>query len=134
MLEQLTEDDTDIILLHIGTNNTPSDAEGIDQWLDSLDDWENTNHPVVALVATIVPKRDVAANAVVDAFNADLRQIVAARPGDLVFLVEQNEAVTVDDISDEPIGLHPNSDGYEKMSAAWYEGLLASNALQTCNE
>jgi lysophospholipase L1-like esterase len=132
--EQLAEDPVDVILLHIGTNNTPSDAAGIDEWLDGLDTWEAANYPVQVFIATIVPKRDPALNAVVDQFNADLRTRIAARAGDMVQLVEQNLAVSVNEISDEPIGIHPNIDGYELMANAWYEALIGSAALRQCDQ
>jgi len=132
LVEQLTEDPVDIILLHIGTNNTPDNAAGIDVWLDELDSWEAANQPVMALIATIVPKRDAAKNAQVDLFNADLRQRIQARSNDKVVLVDQNAAISVDDISDEPIGLHPNITGYQKMADAWFDGLINSAALTKC--
>ena len=133
LVAQLTEDPVDIILLHIGTNNTPANAAGIDDWLDALDAWEASNNPVMALVATIVPKRDEAKNAQVDLFNADLRQRIQARSSDKVFLVEQNTAVSIADISDEQIGLHPNAGGYQKMANAWFDALVATNALSKCD-
>ncbi len=131
--EQLAEDNVDIILLHIGTNNTPADAAGIDQWLDALDVWEATNNPVIALVATIVPERDATRNAQTDVFNNDLRQRIAARTNDRVVLVEQNLALTLDDISTEAIGVHPNIGGYEKMANVWFDALIDSGALKKCD-
>ena len=133
LVAQLTEDAVDVILLHIGTNNTPDNAAGIDVWLDELDTWESSNSPVTALVATIVPKRDNAKNAQVDIFNADLRQRIQARTNDKVFLVEQNTALTIADISSEPIGLHPNAAGYEKMANTWFDGLINSGVLSKCD-
>jgi len=133
LTEQLTEDAVDIILLHIGTNNTPSNAAGIDVWLDELDSWEAVNNPVIAMVATIVPKRDETKNAQVNLFNADLRQRIQARTNDKVFLVDQNAAVSVADISSESIGLHPNAGGYQKMADTWFDGLINSGALSKCN-
>ena len=132
LVEQLTEDQVDVILLHIGTNNTPANAAGIDTWLDELDTWEASNNPVIALVATIVPKRDQAQNDQVDLFNADLRQRIQARTNDSVFLIEQNTAVTVADISSEPIGIHPSAAGYQKMANAWFDGLTANPVLNKC--
>ncbi len=132
LVELLTEDPVDIILLHIGTNNTPADAAGIDLWLDQLDVWEATNQPVIALVATIVPKRDVVKNDQVNLFNADLRQRIQARTADRVFLVEQNLAVSVYDISSEQIGLHPSAGGYQKMADTWFDALIDSGALTKC--
>jgi len=132
--EVLAEGGTDIILLHIGTNNTPQDAAAIDQLLINLDTWEAANHPVLALVATITPKRDATKNAEVAIFNQDLRTRIAARSNDRVLLVEQNTALSLDDISDEPIGLHPNAAGYQKMANAWFDVLTDSEsyALYDC--
>ena len=134
LLEVLGEGSADIILLHIGTNNTPQNAAAIDALLIKLDTWEAENHPVLVLVATITPKRDAAKNAEVDAFNQDLRARIAARVNDQVLLVEQNRALGLDDISDEPIGLHPNAGGYQKMADAWFDVLTDSEsaALNKC--
>ena len=134
LLEVLGDDSADIILLHIGTNNTPQDAAAIDTLLVTLDTWEAENHPVLVLVATITPKRDVAKNAEVDVFNQDLRLRVAARTNDKLLLVEQNLALNLDDISDEPIGLHPNAAGYQKMANTWFDALTNADviALERC--
>lgn len=135
LLEVLADDDTDIILLHIGTNNTPQNAAAIDALLVKLDTWEAENHPVLALVATITPKRDAASNAEVDIFNQDLRSRIAARVDDNVILVEQNMALSLDDISTESIGLHPNAGGYQKMANVWFDALTDSEsaALENCS-
>lgn len=135
LLEVLADNDTDIILLHIGTNNTPQNAAAIDEILVKLDTWEAENHPVLALVATITPKRDVAKNAEVDIFNQDLRSRVAARVNDNVILVEQNTALDLTDISSESIGLHPNAGGYQKMANVWFDVLTdpESAALENCS-
>ncbi len=134
MINILDEDDVDVVLLHIGTNSTPTEADGIDRILDLIDDWEEAHHPIVVLVATLVPKRDATRNAVVDTFNDDVRLRVSQREDDLVFLVEQNLAVDVADISDEPIGLHPSAVGYEKMADAWERALIDRQILQQCPE
>jgi len=65
-------------------------------------------------------------------FNADLRQRIQARTNDKVFLVDQNAAVSVADISSESIGLHPNAGGYQKMADTWFDGLVNSGALNKC--
>jgi len=134
LLEVLGDDSADIILLHIGTNNTPQNAAAIDSLLITLDTWEAENHPVLALVATITPKRDVARNAEVDEFNQDLRSRIAARVNDRVLLVEQNTGFSLTDISDEQIGIHPNAGGYQKMADVWFDALTnaESDALAKC--
>ncbi len=130
LLEQLAEDKVDIILLHIGTNNTPADAAGIEVWLDTLDAWESENFPVLAMVASIVPKRNSVNNAQVVLFNQDLRARIAARTNDNVILVEQNLSVSVDDISLEDAGLHPTAAGYQKMADTWFDALTVAAAAQ----
>ncbi len=132
LLDLLNEADTDVILLHIGTNNTPTTADGIIRILDLIDTWEQTNHPIVVLLATIVPKRDPALNAVVDLFNVSMRAQLAQRVGDDVFLVDQNSVVSVDDISTEQIGLHPSAAGYEKMAQTWEEALFDHDLVRVC--
>jgi len=134
LLEVLGDDSADIILLHIGTNNTPQNAAAIDSLLITLDTWEAENHPVLALVATITPKRDAAGNTAVDVFNQDLRSRIAARVNDKLLLVEQNAALGLGDISDEQIGIHPNADGYRKMADVWFDALTEpeSAALSKC--
>jgi len=134
VLEVLAEQPSDAILLHIGTNETPADAQGIDAILDSIDSWEQANHPITVFVATLVPKRDPALQVAVDAFNADLRVRVAARSDDDVVLVEQANAITIDNIDPDDIGVHPNAVGYELMADTWFNAMNTSGLFPECAE
>lgn len=129
----LAENATDVFLIHIGTNNTPDNALELMALLDDIDVWEAQNHPVTVMLATIVPARNQADNALIELYNTDMRARVQARTDDRLVLVEQNLALTVDDISLEDLGKHPNAAGYQKMADAWYASLTGSSVLQNCN-
>ncbi len=131
---QLDEDPVDVILLHIGTNNTPTTAEAITSWLDTLAVWENNNNAVTAMVASIVPKRDADQNAIVEQFNTDLKKRIEQRENDRVVWVDQNAALDIQDISLEPIGIHPSAAGYEKMADQWRLALINEKLLQRCDQ
>ncbi len=129
----LTDAASDVVLLHIGTNQTPADASGIEAILDTLDAWESTNFPVTALVATIIIKRDPGLQQQVDAFNADLRTRIQARSmTDRVVLVEQASAVTLADIDPTDVGVHPTAPGYLAMADIWFDAMRATELFPDC--
>lgn len=128
----LDEGPSDVLLLHIGTNKTPATANGLMQVLDTIDAWAVNNFPVHVLVATLIPKRDPELQLVVDAFNADLRNRLAARSQRHVVLVEQALALSNADLSSEAVGVHPNPGGYAKMANVWYEALESAGLIQDC--
>ncbi|MBX2836990.1 MAG: hypothetical protein KTR35_09055 [Gammaproteobacteria bacterium] len=130
--EVLLENPPDVLLIHIGTNNTPTTADELMLLLDDIDVWEQQHHPVTVHLATIVPTRNASENLIVEQYNEDIRTRVQNRVGDRLVLVEQNLAVSPDDISDEPIGKHPTAAGYEKMATAWYESMLAYDTVARC--
>jgi len=129
----LTEQLSDVLLLHIGTNQTPATAAGVEVILDEVDEWESTNHPVTVFVATLIPKRDPTQQQQVNSFNADLRARIAARQlVDDVILVEQADAVTVADIDPADVGVHPTAPGYLRMADTWFEAMRASSLFLDC--
>lgn len=133
--ELLDEAPSDVILLHIGTNATPTTADGILEILDEIDRWSSTNFPVQVLVSSIVPERDSARQLDADAFNNDLRRLIALRSQSTVTLVENALALSVEDISLEDAGVHPSPTGYQRMADTWFEVLsekiLASECTNT---
>ena len=130
-----TEQPSDVALLHIGTNQTPATAEGIEALLDEVDIWESANHPVTVFVATIIPKRDPTLQQQVNAFNEDLRVRMAARQlVDDVVLVEQADAVTVADIDPTDVGVHPTAPGYLRMADTWFEAMRATSLFPDCEQ
>ena len=129
----LSEQDPDVVLLHIGTNQTPATAAGIETLLDNVDAWEAANHPVTVFVATLIPKRDPTLQMQVEAFNADLRNLIAARQlVDDVILVEQADAVTVADIDPTDVGVHPTAPAYLRMADTWFEAMMATDLFPHC--
>lgn len=129
----LSENSPDVILLHIGTNQTPSNAEGIDQIMDQIESWASTNSNLVAIISTLVPKRDTAAQQIVEAFNQDLKTRVEQRLSGNVFLLDMAAVMNESDISEEPIGIHPNNAGYAKMADTWFAALKSNNVASSCN-
>jgi VCBS repeat-containing protein len=121
----------DIILLHIGTNqlnqNTDVDVASI---LDEIDLWEssaNGNHVTVVL-ALIIDQDPI--NPDVAVYNSHLVTLANNRiaDGDDIVVVNQHNALTYpDDMGD---GLHPNANGYAKMSNVWFNAL--KNLVDKC--
>jgi len=132
--EFLEQNPPDILLLHIGTNQTPATAQGIDDILDRVESLSAGTQTITVLVATLVPKRDVVPQQQVTAFNIDLRQRISNRSSSNIILVEQAEALTNADISSEMIGIHPNNMGYQKMADTWFTALNTASITQSCTQ
>ncbi|MFJ8859621.1 SGNH/GDSL hydrolase family protein, partial [Streptomyces sp. NPDC102451] len=116
-----------VVLLHIGTNDMSNniDPDGAPARLGSLIDQILRNDPkVTLLVSTIVPSAFPETNARIARYNAAIPGVVEARraAGKHVRLVRMN-AVTTANLAD---GLHPDNLGYQKMAAAFYDGLLSA--------
>jgi lysophospholipase L1-like esterase len=114
------------VLLHIGTNdmNQNYDVANAPARLRSLIDQIVAGDPgVTILVASIVPARDTALNARINAYNAAVPGVVQAaqQAGGDVRFVDMNARITLADIS--PDGLHPSDAGYLKMGDVWYDAL-----------
>lgn len=127
---------TDIILLHIGTNDF-TDLPLVDpntvvtrvgQILDKIDDYENDKgYGVLVILAKIIkrydppqPDRSVA----IENFNNALQTMASTRisGGDYLTVVDMETALTYGgDFYDQ---LHPNATGYSKMSAVWYPAVV----------
>jgi lysophospholipase L1-like esterase len=149
----LEQNPTDIVLLHIGTNDIPttdppdtiaSDIRGI---LDEIDRWEASTggNPVTVLLAKIIertaPDGETCSgcNAKIAALNAIIDNIAAERAGDDLLIVNQHDALTYPEDMFPQTGsrggityIHPDTIGYSKMAAAWLPALVASGKLATC--
>jgi lysophospholipase L1-like esterase len=125
----LVNNPTDIVLLHIGTNDITygdqnvSEVEGI---LDEIDRYEiNYNQSVTVLLARIILRTD---NLVLNETTKDFNNAVVVMAqtrianGDDIIIVDMENALTYpDDMND---GEHPNAVGYEKMADTWLGALL----------
>lgn len=121
--------DTEVILLHIGTN-FPGTAGTVADLLAEIDDY--SEHITVVLAKII--ERDYDGFASVAAFNNAIQTVAENRisQGDKVIIVDMysgagmnysidtNGAPYTGDMYD---GLHPNPSGYNKMAGKWFETL-----------
>ncbi len=113
--------DPDVILLHIGTND--SGASDFSNRVDRLDDFVAkiaTNRPNANIVVTTLLKRSDTARyaAITNFFNPYVEGKVLAQQalGRKVHFLDMHAYLELTDMYD---GLHPNAGGYAKMAAAW---------------
>ena len=122
----LTNNPSDVILLHIGTNdaaghqvsNYPIDIAEIEQILETIDTF---NEDITVVVALIILKQGELPK--YEAFNVLLAPMVEARiaQGDKLILVNQEDALDYNTDMFDPY--HPNDSGYQKMAGVWYAAL-----------
>jgi lysophospholipase L1-like esterase len=111
----------DVVLLHIGTNdmNQNYQVDTAPQRLGGLIDKVLADRPTATvLVAKIVPSLDATIQSRINAFNAAVPDVVAAR-GVRAKLVDLS-VLSAADLNDT---LHPNDNGYLRMSVRWYTAL-----------
>ena len=129
----LDEYPTDMILLHIGTNdiNTGegSSAASVSQILDQIDAYEiRSGHNVEVFIARIIkmyPSTNPL-NSIVVQFNNNVAAMVAARNDPSIHLVDMENALDYStDMIDE---FHPNNQGYEKMAQVWFNAISSLNS------
>lgn len=129
----LNANPSDIVLLHIGTNDlgqgqlASSTAEDIEGILDNIDAFSENITVVLAQITDWQPN-----NANITALNNEIASLATARivAGDKIILVDmQSPLVYPGDMFD---AIHPNQSGYDKMADIWYDVL--QNILQPCAE
>jgi lysophospholipase L1-like esterase len=111
----------DVILLHIGTNDTRSPDTVLDApgKLSDLIDQITADRPAAEIfVAKIISTTNAKRNVLTDAYNAAVPAVVAGK-GARVHLVDQS-TIGGRDLYNT---LHPNDFGYAKMAANWYRAL-----------
>jgi len=109
----------DIILLHIGTNDSmsysPYDMTGLEKILNQIDLYEKNHHKdITVILARIIPLPK--AGSWVTNFNRSLDTMVANRisAGDNIIKVNMN---TISSLID---GIHPTDSGYHQMANIWF--------------
>jgi len=145
----LNRNPSDVVLLHIGTNDVNAAAETdvtpIAELLARVDTWSsNPANPAVQLqLATIIGQRFGGAS-YVPVFNRNLKGVYqadwadpsGARPRFVVRLIDMNAKLDVaTDLSDpaaDSVGLHPNPSGYRKMADTWFDALVQGGAVHKC--
>ncbi len=122
----LDSNPSDIILLHIGTNDpNPSNYVDVENILNEIDAWENSvdGNPVTVILARIVDWQSI--NPDVNVFNNNVVAMAQNRisnpnnpayPDDIIIVNMEDMLVYPDNMFDE---FHPNETGYDKMADVW---------------
>jgi len=130
----LVNDQPDIVLLHIGTNDVTAggvnaDANEINAILNVIDSYEIANDRHVTVILALIVNRRIdsteARRTKTTQYNDDISVLAANRvvDGDDIIVVDMEIALNYDigvDMADE---VHPNDAGYAKMSQVWYSAL-----------
>jgi autotransporter-associated beta strand protein len=114
----------DLILLHIGTNNTgAAEAQSVIDVGGILDEIHTQRPTATTIVAQIIPKNGAAAW--ITQYNTDLASLVADKNalGYSVAIVDMNTNYPSGNLPD---GVHPNDTGYAWMAQQWYNAIIAS--------
>ena len=126
----LEDNQPDIILLHIGSNDVSptqgidsSSVAGLEDILNQIDYYEKDyNHPIKIILASIINRQEY--HQTVTDFNINLRSMANKRisNGDLITLVnmEDDAGLITSDFGD---ATHPNDSGYYKMANVWFPTL-----------
>ncbi|KAB8199133.1 SGNH hydrolase-type esterase domain-containing protein [Aspergillus parasiticus] len=123
-LELSIDAQPNIVLVHAGTNNMDKevDLDKEDQLIESIIDRLLEGSPgVTVLIAPVIWANDPRMQKNTDAYNKKLREIIEQRQDEGQHIIEVPISISVGDLSDKK---HPNSVGYGKMAAAWYDGIL----------
>ena len=143
VMEFLTTNPADLVLLHIGTNDLNSNppdtaADDVETILDNIDAWEQANRPVTVFLALITDRRSEnnqqeLPNPDVDMFNANIQALARNRisAGDDLVIVNQHTALKYpDDLA--PDQVHPDQAGYDKMARQWFAAIKSSGKIPQC--
>jgi lysophospholipase L1-like esterase len=132
LADWLIEDQPDVILLHIGTNDVTADnqdANEVNSILDVIDGYEVASGRHVMVILALIINRRVDSPAIkrsnTTQYNVDLIAMATNRiaNGDDIIIVDMESALNYGigvDMADE---LHPNDAGYAKMANVWYGAL-----------
>lgn len=128
----LDEYPTDMILLHIGTNDIiqgqGSSAATVSQILDEIDAYEvRSGNPVEVFVARIIYAYPItnSRNSTIFQFNNNVEAMIDARGDASIHVVDMQGSLDYDtDMIDE---FHPNPQGYTKMAYKWFEAISNLN-------
>ncbi|MEX2162818.1 MAG: GDSL-type esterase/lipase family protein [Sulfuricaulis sp.] len=134
----LSGNPTDIVLLHIGTNDFNVSSAGVDGILTNISTWAQSNFPVTVFVARIIPAVD--GTKTVNTFNDNVAAIATDRPAVKVYNVNQQDVLQLQgqlDKADPTLmgdNLHPNQTGYNMMADKWKLDMQGATVpvLPTC--
>jgi lysophospholipase L1-like esterase len=121
------DDDPNIILLHIGTNDVSKAPDGMEEKLERLIDSIIKDAPdALLVVAALIPSnRSSHPNSRIIEYNSKIPAIVKKKAdnGAKIIFVDQYEGFPkTKELADK---LHPNEAGYARMADKWF------NAVET---
>lgn len=118
------DENPNIILLHIGTNDLKKKPSGMADRLENLIDKILDEAPnALLVVASIVPSnRSDFPNSAVLEYNAKIPEIVQSRAdiGFNIIFVDQYDGFPTSELGDK---LHPSPAGYTRMAGKWYDAI-----------
>lgn len=127
----------DLMLIHAGTNDYTANSAVLSPLLDEIQTWSTENNaPLHMLISNLIPQRkDKTDRGYLPAFNTGVEALVPSYSPSAVFVDQYSALDWQTDITGYEIGitgLHPNSQGYEKMADRWFESLEHSQLLHKC--
>ena len=122
----LTQNNADIILLHIGTNDHSTFTGGVDSILQEIDFYEQQTGRSVRVMVALIIDRQNQADLITQGFNTKLKKLIAWRAsgGDSLTMIDmyRGAGLTSADYIDFT---HPNDSGYQKMATVWFNALMS---------
>jgi len=116
----------DVVLLHIGTNDTTTNPAGVADILDSINLYESENKTTVRVYVALIIDRAFT-DARITSFNNRLAELLTQRigTGDDIMIVNmyKNARLIASDYADVT---HPNDSGYAKMANVWFTALTGT--------
>jgi lysophospholipase L1-like esterase len=122
--KMMTDLAPNIVLVHLGTNDTSRSPTGMPDRLGTLIDHIIADAPnVLVVVSTIIPIKQGSYGTVGETFNKEVPGVVQKRidAGKHVVLVDMFKSFPSAGLSND--GVHPNQQGYDWMAGVWYEAI-----------
>jgi lysophospholipase L1-like esterase len=118
----LVANPTDIILLHIGTNDISDGGQDANEVSDILDEIDRFSTDIKVILALIINRQIHSPETT--QFNIDVNNMAQNRiaTGDDIIVVNMESALNY--TTDMTDNMHPNDAGYVKMAEVWYKALV----------
>lgn len=135
--------DTDIVLLHIGTNDVLADeyndVSAVGRLLDAIDDYEVANgKPILVFLAKILNPQNTTCGSdwKTNTYNSKLQSMAQSRisSGDHIVIVDMNCGAGLNYYTDMVDQAHPNQTGYDKMADQWFAAIDGYNTAPVVSQ
>lgn len=121
---KLIKNPTDIVLLHIGSNDWNEDISGLNSILGQIDRYERDYHHHVKIILARIINRRIHYQWISN-FNRNLQNLAHSRiaAGDDIVVVDMEYGARINYNTDFQDPTHPNNAGYNKMATVWFKAL-----------